>query len=125
MNVWANQDGAIVTAELPGINPEDIDISVQDDTLVLRGSRTPEEVQEGVTYHRQERGSGSFTRSLQLPFQVEQNQVEASYARGILSITLPRAEADKDHREGRLAASRDSSDQLDVRCHTQGGLYND
>jgi HSP20 family protein len=95
MNVWTNQDGAMVTAELPGINPEDIDISVQDDTLVLRGSRTPDEVQEGVTYHRQERGSGSFTRSLQLPFQVEQNQVEASYAKGILSITLPRAEADK------------------------------
>jgi HSP20 family protein len=95
MNVWTDQDGAVVTAELPGVNPEDIDISVQDDTLTLRGNRAPDEVQEGGTYHRRERRSGSFTRSFQLPFQVASDQVDASYAKGILSITLPRAEADK------------------------------
>jgi HSP20 family protein len=95
MNVWTDQDGAVVTAELPGINPEDIDISVQNDTLTLRGNRAPDEVQEGGTYHRRERGSGSFTRSFQLPFQVQSDQVEATYAKGVLSITLPRAEADK------------------------------
>jgi len=93
--VWTDQDGAVVTAELPGINPADIDISVQNDTLTLRGKREPDEVREGETYHRRERGSGSFTRLFQLPFQVESNRVEASYAKGILSITLPRAEADK------------------------------
>jgi HSP20 family protein len=95
MNVWTDQDGAVVTAELPGVNPEEIDISVQDDTLTLHGTRVPDEVQEGGTYHRRERGSGSFTRSFQLPFQVQSDQVEASYAKGIMSITLPRAEADK------------------------------
>ena len=95
MNVWTDQDGAVITAELPGVNPEDIDISVQNDTLTLRGNRAPDEVQEGGTYHRRERGSGSFTRSFQLPFQVASDQVEASYAKGVLSITLPRAEADK------------------------------
>lgn len=95
MNVWTNQNGAVVTAELPGLNPEDIDISVQNDTLTLRGSRQPDELQEGETFLRRERGCGSFTRSLQLPFQVESGQVEASYAKGILSITLPRAKVDK------------------------------
>jgi HSP20 family protein len=95
MNVWTNEESAFVTAELPGINPEDIDISVQNDTLTLRGNRAPDEVQEGGTYHRRERGSGSFTCSFQLPFQVQSDQVEASYAKGILRITLPRAEADK------------------------------
>jgi HSP20 family protein len=95
MNVWSDQDGAVVTAELPGINPEEIDISVQNDTLTLGGSRQPDEVKEGKIFHRRERRSGSFTRSLQLPFQVEPGQVEASYAKGVLSITLPRAEADK------------------------------
>jgi HSP20 family protein len=95
INVWTNQDGAVVTAELPGIDPEDIDISVQNDTLTLRGSRKPEEAQEGGTFHRRERGCGSFTRSFQLPFQVEPDQVDASYAKGVLSISLPRAEADK------------------------------
>jgi len=95
MNVWTDQDGAVVTAEMPGINADDMDISVQEDTLTLRGNRTPDEVPEGGTYHRRERGTGQFTRSLQLPFQVEAGKVEASYAKGILSITLPRAEADK------------------------------
>ena len=95
MNVWTDQDGVFVTAELPGVNPEDIDISVQNDTLILRGNREPEEVHEGRTYHRRERGSGGFTRSLQLPFQVNSNQVEAAYEKGVLSIALPRAEADK------------------------------
>jgi len=95
MNVWTDQDGAVVTVELPGINPEEIEISVKNDTLALRGSRAPDEVQEGETYHRRERGSGSFTRSLQLPFQVASDKVAASYEKGVLSITLPRAEADK------------------------------
>ena len=95
MNVWTNQDGVVVTAELPGINPEDLDISVQNENLTLRGSRTPDEVEEGVTYHRRERSSGSFVRSLQLPFNVDSDQVEASYAKGVLRITLPRADADK------------------------------
>ena len=95
MNVWTDQDGAVVTAELPGIHPEDLEISVKNDTLTLQGSRAPDEVQEGETYHRRERGSGSFTRSLQLPFQVASDKVAASYQKGVLNITLPRAEADK------------------------------
>jgi HSP20 family protein len=95
MNVWTNQDGVVVTAELPGINPEDLDISVQNDSLTLRGSHAPDKVEEGVTYHRRERSSGSFVRSLQLPFNVDSDQVEASYAKGVLRIMLPRAEADK------------------------------
>jgi HSP20 family protein len=95
MNIWTDQDGAVVTAELPGINPEDIDISVKNDTLTLRGSRTTEEVQEGAVYHRRERGTGSFTRSFQLSFEVQPDHVDASYQKGILRIVLPRAEAGK------------------------------
>jgi len=95
MNVWSDADGVVVTAELPGMDPEEIEISVQDDTLTLRGSRTLDEVPEGGTYHRRERGSGSFTRSFQLPFPVESAKVAASYEKGVLKVTLPRAEADK------------------------------
>jgi HSP20 family protein len=95
MNVWTDPDGATVTAELPGVDPAEIDISVQDDTLTVRGSRAPDEVPEGGTYHRRERGSGSFTRSFQLPFGVDAGQVKASYQKGVLQIHLPRAEADK------------------------------
>jgi len=95
MNVWTNDEGAIVTAELPGVKPEDLDISVAEDTLTLTGSREPEEVGEGVTYHRRERGFGRFSRVFQLPFQVESDQVEAVFEKGVLQISLPRAEADK------------------------------
>jgi HSP20 family protein len=95
INVWTNQEGAVVTAELPGVNPEGIDISVVGETLTLTGSRQPEELQEGEKYHRRERGQGKFTRTFQLPFPVESGQVEALFDKGILHISLPRAEADK------------------------------
>lgn len=95
MNVWTNQDGAVITAELPGVNPEDIDISVVGETLTLSGSRQAEELQEGEKYHRRERGHGKFTRTFQLPFPVEGDKVEAVFDKGVLHVSLPRAEADK------------------------------
>ncbi|MGC9347874.1 MAG: Hsp20/alpha crystallin family protein [Anaerolineae bacterium] len=98
MNVWVNADGAIVTAELPGVNAEDLDISVQGNTLTIRGSRAPEELEEGDTYHRQERRYGQFQRTFQLPFEVEAGEVEAGYERGVLHLSLPRSEADKPKR---------------------------
>jgi len=95
MNAWENQDGLIVTAELPGINTDDIDISVVGDTLTLSGNRQSDDLLEGARYHRRERGYGSFSRSIQLPFQVNVENVEATFNNGILLINLPRAEEDK------------------------------
>ncbi len=95
MNVWTNEDGAVITAELPGIDPKGVDISVNNDTLTVTGNRQPEELPQDATYHRRERGSGRFSRSFQLPLQVEAGKVMATFERGILQITLPRAEADK------------------------------
>jgi HSP20 family protein len=95
MNVWANEDGAIVTAELPGVAPEEMDISVVDDTLTVSGSREPVELEEGEVYHRRERGSGKFTRSFRLPFQIAASEVEAVFKKGVLQISLPRSEEDK------------------------------
>ena len=94
MNVWTDENSTIVTAELPGVILEDIDISVEDGTLTLRGNRQPDEV-EGVTYHRQERRYGSFLRTFRLPFRVDPEKVEATFKTGVLNIALPRAEADK------------------------------
>ncbi|MBN1993279.1 MAG: Hsp20/alpha crystallin family protein [Anaerolineae bacterium] len=95
MNVWTNEDGAVVTAELPGINPNDIDISVVGDTLTLSGERQPEALGEGDKYHRRERGCGKFNRAFQLPFKVEADKVDAIFDKGVLHLSLPRAEADK------------------------------
>ena len=95
VNAWLGEGDIIVTAELPGVDPGKVDISVVGDTLTISGSRETEPLKEGESYHRQERGRGRFTRSLQLPFHVDAGKVEATYDRGILQMTLPRAEADK------------------------------
>ena len=95
MNVWTNENGMLITAEVPGVYPEDIDISVVGETLTLSGQRKPDEIKEADRYHRQERGYGKFSRTLQLPFPVIVDKVEATFKNGVLSIHLPRAEEDK------------------------------
>ena len=95
MNAWSNENGLMITAEVPGVKPEDIDISVIGETLTLTGMRRPDEADESVRYHRQERGYGKFTRTLQLPFPVNVEGVEAGFKNGVLAINLPRAEEDK------------------------------
>ena len=95
VNAWVGEADVIVAAELPGVDPGKVDISVVGDTLTISGSREAEKLKEGESYHRQERDFGRFSRTIQLPFHVEAGKVEAKYSRGILKITLPRAEADK------------------------------
>ncbi|HSI03397.1 MAG: Hsp20/alpha crystallin family protein [Myxococcota bacterium] len=93
-NVWTGQDGAVVTAELPGFSAESFDVSVFGKTITVRGERKPVEL-EGATTHRRERQTGSFVRAIELPFRIEADKVDAKFERGVLQITLPRAEADK------------------------------
>lgn len=95
VNVWMDGDRAIITSELPGVDPKDVDISVAGKSVTLRGSRSTEDVCEGECRHRQERWSGKFSRSFELPFVVNQDKVEARFSKGLLQLTLPRAEADK------------------------------
>jgi HSP20 family protein len=94
VNIWEKDEKAVVTAELPGIDPEKIDISVSGDTLTITGISSPENFKQGEIYLRQERGTGSFQRSIQLQFQVDAQNVEAKYEKGILMITLPRVKED-------------------------------
>lgn len=95
LNVWTNPESAILTAELPGVSPDNLDINVVGETLTLSGEREPEQVPEEARYHRRERGFGRFSRTIQLPFQVDSGKVEARFDKGVLHVTLPRAEADK------------------------------
>ena len=95
MNAWTNEDSAVITAELPGVSIEDIEIAVERNTLTLRGRREPEEIAEGASYHRRERRFGGFNRAFRLPFLVDSEGVKAELKNGLLTIVLPRAEADK------------------------------
>jgi HSP20 family protein len=94
-NIWGAPDQAVVTTEIPGIEPESIDISVAGSTLTVRGSREQEAAREGESYHRRERWYGKFSKTIELPFTIQADKVEARFAKGILSITLPRSEAEK------------------------------
>lgn len=95
INIWTNEDGQIISAEMPGVQPDDIDIDVTGDALSISGVRNPDDVAKEARYHRRERNYGAFSRTIQLPFMVDTNKVEANFLNGILLITLPRAEADK------------------------------
>jgi HSP20 family protein len=85
----------VVTTEIPGIDPGSIEISVAGSTLTVRGSREPESPGEGESYHRRERWYGKFSKTIELPFAIEKDRVDARFSKGILSITLPRSEAEK------------------------------
>jgi HSP20 family protein len=89
VNVWEKDDSIIVTTELPGMDAEDINISVAGNMLTIAGMSKADPVKEGETYLRQERELGNFQRNFQLPFSVDSTKVEAKYEKGILQITLP------------------------------------
>lgn len=95
INIWTSEDGQFITAEMPGVRPEDLEIDVTGDALSISGERKQEEVGKEARFHRRERSFGAFSRTVQLPFMVDTNKVEASFSNGILQIHLPRAEADK------------------------------
>ena len=95
LNVWTNEDGAMATVRLPGVNSEDLDISVKENSVTIAGSRSSEELPEEANYLRRELRSGDFSRTFQLPFNVDANKVEATFENGILHLSVPRAEADK------------------------------
>ena len=97
MNVYAGRDGIAVVAELPGVEPGDLEVHAHRDTLTLRGARRPAAESEQA-YHRRERRSGTFTRTLQLPYRVDPERVEAQLENGVLRLSLPRPAEDKPRR---------------------------
>ena len=79
-----------ISAELPGIDAKDIDVSVSGDTLILKGEKRQEKEEKDKNYHFSERSYGSFQRSFQLPSSIDRNKVAADFSKGVLTITLPK-----------------------------------
>lgn len=92
LNISEDQNHYFVRAELPGVNPEDLEITIQDQQLVLRGQRQISTEEQNINYHRRERESGFFRRIIRLPGEVDPNKVEAACKDGILTITLAKPE---------------------------------
>ncbi len=96
INLREDADHLYVEALLPGVDPEQIDMNVLGNTLTLGGERPMAESKEhGCTWHRRERGTGKFMRSIELPVDIDPDQVRAEYKNGLLRVTLPKVEAAK------------------------------
>jgi HSP20 family protein len=95
INIWEDEQAVYAEADLPGMNPEKLDVFVTEgDQLTVQGERAPFEA-EGAVWHRQERGFGQFLRQVTLPAMVDADKVEAKYEQGVLKLTMPKSEAAK------------------------------
>jgi HSP20 family protein len=92
VDVVETNDTVVVKAELPGLEPKDVDISVSGDTLTIKGEKKEEKEEKGKTFYRMERCYGSFCRTVELPTSVEADKAKADYKNGVLEITLPKTE---------------------------------
>lgn len=95
VNVWAGVDGALVVARVPGVDPDQIEVTVHQDVVTLHGERSALPQADGVIVHRRERVEGPFSRSIALPFRVDANGASARFAAGVLTLELPRPTEDK------------------------------
>ena len=95
LDVVADGDDFVVRASLPGVSPDNIQVSIEDNVLTIRGDTASHFENTAGNYLMRERRSGSFHRSLRLPDTVDQNNAEPRYEHGVLTITLPKAEAKK------------------------------
>lgn len=91
VNVWETDEAVMAELEVPGVKNEQIDVSVAENELTLTIQRPQAEL-PGVTFHRRERPSGDFTRSIRLPVPVDPERVSAELHEGVLTISLPKAE---------------------------------
>jgi HSP20 family protein len=98
VDIFENKDQIVLEAELPGINPEDVNISIENNVLTIHGERKFEKKDEGDNFHRVERSYGSFTRSFTLPPTVASENANAEFENGILRLTLAKREEAKPRR---------------------------
>lgn len=95
INVFEDQGGTVIIAEMPGLDPAKLEISAQGRTLTLRGERKRDENLNPSGYHRRERRFGEFSRSIQLPSDLDVSKAKAEYESGVLILRVPKAEASR------------------------------
>jgi HSP20 family protein len=98
VDVVENKDDFVVKASIPGINPQDLDVSYSDDTLTIKGEIKSDNEYKEDQYHLRERRYGSFARSISLPTKIKGDAIDASYQNGVLTLRLPKAEEVKPKR---------------------------
>ena len=97
VNIYQNEDALLLTAELPGLSESDIELTVQDDCITIAADVAEEETRDAI-WHRRERRRGKFARTVELPFRVDSEQVEARFKNGVLEVEVNRPEHEKPRR---------------------------
>lgn len=92
INVHVDDEGFLLTAQLPGLGVDEVELTITSDTLSLRGERKRTEGVTDDSYRRQERVMGRWTRTVTLPDRIDESRVSAQFANGVLIVRLPRAE---------------------------------
>ena len=95
VDVSETKDSVVVKAEVPGMEAEDLDVSLNNNFLTIKGEKKHEKEEKDEDYHMVERSYGSFSRSVRLPAEVQEDKVKANYHNGILKITMPKSEEAK------------------------------
>ncbi|OFV87674.1 MAG: molecular chaperone [Acidobacteria bacterium RBG_16_70_10] len=95
VDIYEHEGNIVLKAELPGIDPKDVDVRVENNVLTLHGERKVDSEVKREQYHRVERAYGSFTRSFTLPNVVDTEKIKAEYSDGVLRVTLPQREEAK------------------------------
>jgi HSP20 family protein len=95
VNIIEREDAVIISADLPGLKPEDVEVTVEQGVLTVRGERKLEEKREDETYHRVERAYGLFERTFNLPSSIDTEKIEAHFKNGEMNLTLPKREESK------------------------------
>lgn len=95
VDIYEDENSVIIKAELPDVDQKDIEVKIEDNTLILRGERKQDQTIKKENYHRIERFYGSFQRSFALPLTIDREKVQASCEKGILTIVLPKREETK------------------------------
>lgn len=93
LDIAENEDAVTVTAEVPGMKAEDIDVTLERGVLTIKGEKKFEDERKGENFHRIERSYGSFQRVVQLPTEVDDEKVTANYKDGVLTLSMPKSPA--------------------------------
>lgn len=95
LNLYDDGESIVIRAEVPGVDPKELEINATVNSLTIKGERKRPDIDEKASFHRRERDHGTFSRSINLPQEIDPGKVQASYNLGVLEVLLPKAEETK------------------------------
>ncbi len=98
VDIFETPDKVVLLADLPGVDPQELEVRVESSTLILNGERRLEKEVEEENFHRMERGYGPFQRTFTLPATIDQEGIRAEHRNGVLRVSLPKAEGSRPKR---------------------------